>query len=151
MDRTSRFYGNIRPYVSRAEPVLVEALIQASDSLGVAYKLGLTVSNSGFFAPQGRAIARISPSIHDLDQVFSNYDPGLDGQRVENMEMEASFLLHFMHGLGHWAGAICPVIANRRKDTFTPQYQEAINNAIKVALLALALLRNRYPSAVTKR
>jgi len=24
------------------------------------------------------------------------------GQRIENMEMEASFLIHFLGGLGHW-------------------------------------------------
>jgi uridine phosphorylase len=61
------------------------------------------------------------------------------------MEMEASFLLHFLGGLGHWAGAICPAIANRRQDTFDHAYQESVKNAIRVALLALASVRNRSP------
>jgi uridine phosphorylase len=87
----------------------------------------------------------VKPSVPDLDRVFSEYDPGVDGQCVENMEMEASYLLHFLGGLGHWAGAICPAIANRREDTFDPHYQEAIKNAVRIALLALATLRNRYP------
>jgi hypothetical protein len=69
----------------------------------------------------------------------------LDGQRIENMEMESSFLLHFLGGLGHWAGTICTTIANRRMDTFDPHYQEAIRDATRVALLALAVVRSRHP------
>jgi uridine phosphorylase len=62
------------------------------------------------------------------------------------MEMEASFLLHFLGGMGYWAGAICPAIANRREDTFDVHYQQAIENATKVAILALATVRSRYPN-----
>ena len=79
--------------------------------------------------------------------MLAEYDPRVGGQRVENMEMEASFLIHFLGGLGHWAGAICPAIANRRKDTFDANYQEAIKDATEVALLALATVRSRYPDA----
>jgi uridine phosphorylase len=147
MSTDSRFYGKIHPYVSRAEPALVDALLEAAEDLGVETKLGLTASSCGFFAPQGRDIARVKPSLPDLDALLAEYDPGVGGQRVENMEMEASFLLHFLGGLGHWAGAICPAIANRREDTFAHDYQEGVRNATGVALLALANLRNRYPDA----
>jgi uridine phosphorylase len=145
MSADSRFYGKIHPYVSRAEPALVDALVEASASLGVPTKVGLTVSNSGFFAPQGRDTARIKPSVLELDKIFAEYDPRVGGQRIENMEMEASFLIHFLGGLGHWAGAICAAIANRREDTFTHHYQETVENSVKVALLALAIVRSRYP------
>jgi len=143
MSTGSRFYGRIQPYVARAEPALVNALLEASASLGLPTRLGLTVSSSGFFAPQGRDIARVKPSAPDLDRVFAEYDPGVDGQRVENMEMEASFLIHFLSGLGHWAGAICPAIAHRREDTFDHHYQESIKNATMIALSALGKLRSR--------
>lgn len=139
---SSRFRGKIQPYVSCAEPAVVQALTVAAKDLGVAAKTGLTVSNSGFFAPQGRDISRLRPSTPDLDRMFSQFDPGLGGQRVENMEMEASFLLHFLGGLGHWGGAICPVIANRRDNTFDHEYLTAIEGATKTALLALATLRS---------
>lgn len=137
----SRFRGQIRPYVTRAEPALVQAMLAAAKRLGVEVKRGLTVSNSGFFAPQGRDVGRLRPSVPDLDRLFADVDPRLEGQRVENMEMEASFLLHFLGGLGHWAGAICPAIANRRLNTFDHQYQAAIADATRVALLALTLAR----------
>lgn len=145
MSTRSRFYGKIHPYVSRAEPNLVRALMEASTSLGVATKIGLTISAPGFFVPEGREVSRLKPSLPELDKLFSEFDPKLDGQRVENMEMESSFLLHFLGGLGHWAGSICPVIANRQLDTFTSHYQDAMLDAGKVALLALAIIRNRYP------
>jgi uridine phosphorylase len=145
MNKDSRFFGRIHPYVSRSEPTLVEALLSASDILGVRTKLGLTASTSGFYAPQGRDISRVMPSISELDKILSEYDPGLREQRIENMEMEASFLIHLLGGLGHWAGAICTTIAHRREGTFDHNYQEAIRNATKVALLALADVRSKYP------
>lgn len=145
MNKKSRFFGKIHPYVSRAEPTIVNALVEASESLGVQSKIGLTVSCSGFFAPQGRNIARVNPTITDLDIIFSEYDPGLNGQYIENMEMEASFLNHFLGGLGYWGGAICTTIANRREDTFEHFYQDAVANSIRVALIALANTRARYP------
>ena len=135
----------IHPYVSRAEPTLVDALLEASASLGVPTKLGLTVSASGFFAPEGRDIARVKPSVPELDRILSEYDPRVGGQRIENMAMESSFLIHFLSGLGYWAGAICPAIANRRENTFDHHYQEAIKNSTNVALLALATIRSRCP------
>ncbi|MFN2119337.1 MAG: nucleoside phosphorylase [Anaerolineales bacterium] len=142
MNADSRFHGKIRPYVSRAEPNVVRALVEASARLGVNTKQGLTVSAPGFFLPQGRPISRMEPSIPDVDKVLGEFDPHVDGQCIENMEMETSFLTHFLGGLGYWAGAICPAIANRREDTFTCTYQEAMEDAIRVALLALASLRS---------
>jgi uridine phosphorylase len=149
MNAGSRFYGKIHPYVSRAEPTIVDALVEASASLGVPAKVGLTASTSGFFAPQGRDIARLRPTLPELDRVLAEYDPGVGGQRVENMEMEACFLLHFLGGLGHWGAAICTTINNRRENTFDHHYQEAIRNAAEVGLLALAIARSRHPDTRT--
>lgn len=147
MPRDSRFQAKIHPYVSRAEPALAAELLQTAQELGASARRGLTVSASGFFAPQNRDIGRLKPSIPGLIHSLAAYDPGLDGQRFENMEMEASFLLHFMGGLGHWAGVICPTIANRQENTFDPNYQQAVEMATQVALRTLANLRSRYPDA----
>jgi uridine phosphorylase len=148
MSPRSRFYGRILPYVARAEPAIVHAMLEASASLGVPPKLGLTVSSCGFFAPQGRDTGRVQPTVPGLDRILGEYDPRVCGQRVENMEMEASFLIHFLGGLGHWAGAICPSVANRRKNTFDHHYQEAIKRATMVALVALANVRSRCPGVL---
>jgi uridine phosphorylase len=129
--------------VGRAAPEIVRALMDASEMLNVKTKVGLTVSCSGFFAPQGRDVGRIRPSLPEADRLFSEFNPRLQGQRVENMEMEASFLLHFLGGLGHRAGAICTTIAQRRTDAFDANYQESVRNATRTALLALAIARAR--------
>jgi uridine phosphorylase len=145
MSTKSRFYGKIHPYVSRAEPTIVNGMLEAAENLGVPAKLGLTTSSPGFFAAEGRDVARIKPSVPELDRIFTEYDPRVDGQRVENMEMESSFLFHFLGSLGYWVGTICPTINNRRENTFDHHYQEAVENSTRVALLALATVRNRYP------
>jgi uridine phosphorylase len=140
----SRFQGSIHPYVARAETAVVRALLDSAACLGVPVKAGLTVSAPGFFAPEGRDISRLHPSIPDLDRIFSSFEPGIEGQRVENMEMESSFLTHFLCGMGHWAGSICPAMANRQQETFTTHFQDAMGHATEVALLALVMLRDRY-------
>jgi uridine phosphorylase len=147
MSTKSRFYGKLYPVVARAEPTLVNALGEASSTLGVPAKTGLTVSSPGFFAPQSRDIARVRPSIPELDRILSEYNPKIGDQRIENMEMEASFLLYLFGSLGYWAGEICTTINNRRENTFDHHYQEAMKNSIKIALLALATVRSRYPDA----
>jgi uridine phosphorylase len=141
MPKDSRFYGKIHPYVTRANPMLVDAMQQAASLLGVPSKVGLTVSCDGFFAAQGRDISRLKPSISDLDQLLSQFDPGLGGQMIENMEMEASFLNHFMNGLGYPGASVCNAIANRQANTFDSNYQESIKNTINIALLALSSAR----------
>lgn len=35
-----------------------------------------------FFAPQGRDVSRLGPSVPDLDQLFSEFDPHVEGQKV---------------------------------------------------------------------
>lgn len=142
---TLRLRGAIQPYVARCSPELVAAMRTAAAELGHSVITGLTASNSGFFANQGRDVARLLPSVPDIDRLVAEFDPRLGGERVENMEMETSFLAHFMTGLGYRAGAICPAISNRRLDTFTPHYAEAMDAAVSIALGALAILRRESP------
>jgi uridine phosphorylase len=146
MSKTSRYYGKIHPYVARADPIIVDALSEASERLGIPSKIGLTASCSGFFAPQGRNIARVNPSIQDIDGILAGYDPKLGDQSIENMEMETSFLTHFLGGLKYRVGSICTAIANRREDTFDHNYQDSVKNSIKIALLAMAIVRDRFPN-----
>ena len=133
----SRFKGKIYPYVSKADQELTARMGQEAEKLGVMFKRGMTVSSSGFFANQGRDISRVPVSISDVDGLFASLDSGIPGLRFENMEMEASFLLHFMGGLGYRAGAICAVIDNRREDRFAENYADFIKDAVKVAVRAL--------------
>ena len=139
--RTSRFKGKIFPYVSRANSECTAGMEREADTLGVRYKKGITVSNSGFFANQGRDISRVPVTVPDIDGLLASLDTGISGLRFENMEMEASFLLHFMGGLGYRAGVICAVIDNRREDRFAEHFTHYIKDAVRVALRTLHELR----------
>ncbi|MBI4859603.1 MAG: nucleoside phosphorylase [Candidatus Riflebacteria bacterium] len=139
--RSTRFKGTIHPYVSRADPAVVEAMEESARERHVTVKKGITVSSAGFFCNQGRDIARVPPSIPDVDAVLGSIGDLHEGLRVENMEMESSFLLHFMTALGYGAGAICPAIANRKQETFTASYVQNVKDATEVALAALMKLR----------
>lgn len=137
----SRFKGKIQPYASKAHPEVVKSLEESAKELGVMFRRGITVSNSGFFANQGRSVSRIPLSVPDIDVLISKTDSGVEGLRFENMEMEASFLLHFLYPLGHRAGVICPVIDKRPEERFLFNYQEKVREAVEVALRALGRLR----------
>ena len=112
-------------------------MVNAAKYYNVDYRKGITITNSGFFAPQGRDILRIRPTVPDIDKVFAGLESKIPGLCYENMDMETSFLLHFMDGLGYNVGSICPIIAHRREDTFAEDYSTNIGSATKVALLAL--------------
>jgi uridine phosphorylase len=139
--RTSRFKGKFFPYVSRANSEISAVMEMEAEKLGVIYKKGITVSNSGFFANQGRDISRVPVSIPDIDGILASMNTGIPGIRVENMEMEASFLLHFMGGLGYRAGAICAVIDSRREGRFAEHYTQYIKDAVRVALRTVKTVR----------
>ncbi|UCD34626.1 MAG: hypothetical protein JSU90_10060 [Nitrospiraceae bacterium] len=136
-DRDSRFRGKIFPYASRASAAVSSALAREADRLSVRYKKGITVSNSGFFANQGRDISRVPVTVPDIDGLLAALDTGIAGLTFENMEMEASFLLHFMCGLGYRAGVICAVIDNRRENRFAEHYAQYIKDAVHIALRTL--------------
>lgn len=142
MDPTSRFYGKIFPYAAKGDPLLLEALVNSAQSLCLPYEVGVTLSSSGFNANQGRDIGRIPLSVPNIDRHLSELDLGLKGQRVANMEMEASQLLHFAGGHGYRGGVVCVGIANRAHDTFATNYMEDLLNATNIALGALSRMRN---------
>lgn len=130
----ARFKGNIFPYVSKALPEIIIEMVKAAKEFGIQYKQGITVSNAGFFANQGRNISRVPVTVPDIDDLLASVDTGVAGLNIENMEMEASFLLHFMGALNYRAGVICAVIDNRREDRFAEDYLPYIRDAVKVAL-----------------
>ena len=136
-----RFRGKIFPYVARADERITALMEEAAKELRIEYKKGMTVSNSGFFANQGRAISRVRPTVPDIDLVLANFDTGIEGIRIENMEMEGSFLAHFMAGLGYRAGIICPGIANRGEETFDRDYHRNVRDATAIALRAISQMR----------
>ncbi len=134
VEPAARFKGRIFPYVARAHPEIRVALEKEALHLGVRCRKGITVSSSGFFASEGRKISRIMPTTSDLTNRLAAMDTGIPGLKVENIEMEASFLLHFAGGVGYRAGVICAVIDKHNDGSFVGDYGDQIRDATRITL-----------------
>lgn len=139
----SRFGSRLAPYVSKAHPEAVEALVKAAKELGTPYKTGITTSAGGFFCNQGRRLLpAIGITVKDVDNVIGTTDfTGIEGTdadiQAENMEMESSFLFHLCSALGYRCGAICLTIAQRREGTFLQDQALLMDGTISTAVRAL--------------
>jgi uridine phosphorylase len=139
IDKKARFYKKIHPYAAAASPEIVKALYETALEEKAQAVKGITVSNSGFFANQGRDVSRLKLTIPDLDMVMAGIS--VDGLKAENMEMEASFICHFAVALGYRAGAICPVICNRHYNTFlSGSYDDRLLAALEITVRAFEKL-----------
>lgn len=131
LDGTSESYVPSEfPAVANYEVVL--ALVEAAESLGVKYHVGLTATTSDFYAGQCRAFFR-----EDVRQE-NNLLERLRKAKVLNLEMECAPLFVIASLLGLRAGAVCAVFANRCKDVFQPGAGE--EDAIRVANEAVRVL-----------
>lgn len=132
LEGTSRHYA-ISEYPAIASFEVVLALIEAAESLGVNYHVGLTASSDSFYVGQER------PGFKDYLPPFQRgLIEYLRSMNVLNFEMEASviFILSNIYGLR--AGAVCAAIANRETDEFKPGV--GVEDAIRVANEAVKIL-----------
>jgi len=137
----ARFRGRFFPYAVRADVRVRVALEREALHLGIPCKRGVTITSPGFYAEQGRTVGRVSPTIPDLAEHLSGVDSGIAGLKFENMEMEASIILHLLGAMGYRAGAICAVIDKRGEGTFRTDYQDLMLDAARVALRAFQVLQ----------
>jgi len=131
LDGTSENYVPCEfPAVASYEVVL--ALIEAAESLGVKYHVGLTATTSDFYAGQSRLLFR--EGFYEDNGVLER----LRRVGVLNFEMECAPLFVIASLLGLRSGAVCAVFANRCKDLFKPGAGE--EDAIQVANEAVKIL-----------
>jgi len=130
MEASSKYYvPESYPAIASYEVVL--ALIEACETLGYRYHVGLTATTSSFYLAQGR------PGYNNYKN--SNTDnilPDLQKARVLNFEMEASHIFTLAQLYGLRAGAVCAVYANRISNEFAVKGEKeaimAANYAIKI-------------------
>lgn len=132
LDGTSKHYV-IPEYPATASIDVTLALIEAADSLGVKYHVGLTASSDSFYVGQER------PG-------FKGYLPPFQKGLIEflrsvnvlNFEMEASVIFTLANIYGLRAGAVCAAIANRETEVFIPN--AGVEDAVRVANEAVKIL-----------
>src|SRR5699024_9073850 len=95
------------------------------------YKLGCTLTNVGFYGPQGRVL-RLElrqNNFHEKLQSFRYQDLS-----ITNLEMESSAIFYLSKVLGHRAISLNAIIANRAAGTFSPDTLEAVEKLIQKSL-----------------
>ena len=112
------------PYFAKASDELVELFRD------VTLK-GVTVSASGFYGPQGR-ILRLPLAMEGMVERFAAFRFG--DYRITNFEMESSALAGLSRQLGHKAGTVCCIIANRPNKDALPDYKPYMEKLVGLSL-----------------
>jgi len=130
LEGTSKQY--VRPeYPASASYEVILALIEAADSLGINYHLGISASTDSFYLGQSR------PGFGGYTQSFSEMlIKDMQKANVTNFEMEAATLFTLGNIFGFRTGAVCAVYANRVRDEFEVKGEAEVikcgNEAVKI-------------------
>jgi len=130
MEGTSSQYV-IEGYPAVASYEVVLALIEAAESLGYRYHVGITASTDSFYTGQGR------PGFRGFKQSWhSHLLDDLMKARVLNFEMESSVLFTLANIYGLRAGAVHAVFAQRNRNEFAVKGEieasRVANEAVKI-------------------
>ena len=116
------------PYVVLAD----RYLMQWAKTIGC--RSGMTVTNAGFYGPQGRSL-RLRPSHPDMLDRLSNFT--YNNTKVLNLEMETSAILALSGMLGHRACSLSVILANRPLGQFSSHPEKDIDHFIEVVMTNL--------------
>jgi uridine phosphorylase len=119
-------YG-ITPYLISADQDLTNRLSSSETHMGI------TVTSSGFYGPQGRSL-RLESKIKDIHIKLGNFRQ--DEKTIVNFEMESSAIFALGRQLGHDCATICLGVANRPNMEFSTGCEREMN-----ALIAYVLKR----------
>ena len=131
LEGTTRQYVRIE-YPAVASYEVVAALVEAAETLGYRYHVGITATTDSFYCGQAR------PGYKGYWQSWMNsLIPDLQKARVLNFEMEAAAILTLASLYGLRAGAVCAVYADRVRNRFAVKGER---EAAKVACEAVKIL-----------
>lgn len=112
------------PYIIPGTP----GLIQKISSKGI---LGITVTASGFYGPQGREL-RLRSSFPGMLDALAKFS--YKNHRIVNFEMETSSLYGLGAMLGHQVASICVLLASRVTGEYTRSAKEDEEKLISYVL-----------------
>lgn len=120
-----KFPEHVETYVTKASPKLMNALSSEKTEVGI------TITSSGFYGPQGRQL-RLKNKTEHINDRLSSFEH--DTHRITNFEMESSALFAMGKALGHECATICLGIANRPRKDFSGGYQKEMKELISYVL-----------------
>jgi len=116
------------PYFARSSDKIINLLRDVTIP-------GVTISAPGFYGPQGRVV-RIPLAMPDmLERIESfRFEDGGIPYRITNFEMESAPLDGLCTHLGHHAGTVCCIVANRYLKSSNPDYKPYIRRLAEIAV-----------------
>jgi uridine phosphorylase len=118
------------------KPVVAKGSEALLNSVAKGVRKGVTLTNSGFYGPQGRSV-RIQPKDKNYIDELSSIDlPG--GRKFTNMEMETSGIYGMSALLGHHALSLNAILANRVTGVFCIDPHKTTDLLIRYVLEKLA-------------
>ncbi|WP_394971856.1 nucleoside phosphorylase [uncultured Croceitalea sp.] len=116
---------NITPYAFDCDIELAKTL--NSNRI----RFGATVTNAGFYGPQGRSI-RLSPKLADFHQKLKTFKH--QDTQITNLEMETAGIYGLAKLLGHRAISLNAILANRATGDFSTNPSKTIEELISYCL-----------------
>lgn len=113
------------------DPYFIKASDKLIDRFKDATVKGVTISAPGFYGPQGRVV-RIPLAMPNMLEDFESFRFG--EYRITNFEMEGSALAGLAAHLGHEAGTVCCIIANRYLKSSNTNYKPLVEELVKLSL-----------------
>jgi uridine phosphorylase len=116
-------------------PYFVEADAGLLQRFALPFVPGITATNPGFYAPQGRQL-RAPVRMPTYLDVLGTFE--YEGRAVVNLEMETAAIYGLAALLGHRAVSLSAILANRPAGTFSKNPARAVKRLIETALERLA-------------
>lgn len=122
-----KLYLPIRPYGSKGTVALSHRYFSQWTS-------GITLTATGFYAPQSRKLRASIRTEGFLDGIT---DFSFQGYRITNMEMETAAIYGLATELGHRSLSINAILGNRIEGSFASDPHKVVDNMIREVLEAL--------------
>jgi uridine phosphorylase len=119
------FPDQIMPYLSGADSELFMRM--NSEQVHV----GITVTSSGFYGPQGRSL-RLESKMRNIHLQLGSFQK--DEHRIMNFEMESSAIFALGKALGHACTTLCLGVANRPNEEFSTGIDQKMDELIQYVL-----------------
>lgn len=117
-------YNNVVPYA-------VDCDIELASKFTDGFFRGMTVTNCGFYGPQGRVL-RLPVQDPDLNSKMESFR--FQDRKITNMEMETSGMYGLAKMLGHRTVSLNAIVANRATGEFSANPKETVDKLIRTAL-----------------
>lgn len=114
----------VNPYVVKASGKLASLFVDKAF-------MGMTVSAPGFYGPQGRSV-RLPLALGSMVEDFESFS--YRGRRILNFEMESSVIAGLGRQLGHEAGTICMILANRYRKSMNTDYKSMMDGFVSMVM-----------------